>query len=73
MGKFLTDQLGSAPETSLGSSPATSWIIVRPPNHYRTGSLGVLGSALRSYLRLRAVSCGDKVEALPDAVPTVAR
>jgi hypothetical protein len=38
--------------------------MARTTHHYRPGSLGVLGCALRSYLRFRAVVCGDKVEAL---------
>ncbi len=74
VGKFLTDQFGSAPVDipRIHSSDIVEFI-VRPTNHYRTGTLGVLGSALRSYLRFRAVSCGDKVEALLTAVPTVAK
>ena len=47
--------------------------LARPTNHYRPGSLGVLGSALRSYLRFRAAIFGDKVEALLAAVPCIAR
>jgi site-specific recombinase XerD len=74
VGKFLTDHFGSAPVDipRIHSSDIVEFI-VRPTNHYRTGTLGVLGSALRSYLRFRAVSCGDKVEALLAAVPTVAK
>jgi integrase/recombinase XerD len=74
VGKFLTDQFASGPVDIPGihSSDIVEFI-VRPTNHYRTGTLGVLGSALRSYLRFRAVSCGDKVEALLAAVPTVAK
>jgi integrase len=47
--------------------------MARPSHHYRPGSLGVLGCALRSYLRFRAVICGDKVDALLAAVPCIAR
>jgi integrase/recombinase XerD len=74
VGKFLTDQFGSAPVDipRIHSSDIVEFI-VQPTNHYRTGTLGVLGSALRSYLRFRAVSCGDEVEALLAAVPTVAK
>jgi len=74
VGKFLTDQFGSAPIDihRIHSSDIVEFI-VRPTNHYRTGTLSVLGGALRSYLRFRAVSCGDKVEALLAAVPTVAK
>jgi site-specific recombinase XerD len=74
VGKFLTDQFGSAPIDirRIHSSDIVEFI-VRPTNHYRTGTLSVLGSALRSYLRFRAVSCRDKVEALLAAVPTVAK
>jgi integrase/recombinase XerD len=74
VGKFLTDQFGSAPvDIRRIDSSVIVEFIVRPTSHYRTGTLGVLGSALRSYLRFRAVSCGDKVEALLAAVPTVAK
>jgi integrase len=47
--------------------------MVQPTKQYRPGTLGVLGCALRSYLRFRAVSCGDRVESLLAAVPSVAR
>jgi integrase/recombinase XerD len=74
VGKFLTDQFGSAPvDIRRIDSSVIVEFIVRPTSHYRTGTLGVLASALRSYLRFRAVSCGDKVEALLAAVPTVAK
>jgi integrase len=46
--------------------------MVRPTNRYRPGTLGVIGCALRSYLRFRAVICSDMVEALLAAVPCIA-
>ena len=67
--RFLTDPIDIGriqPQDIVG-------FMVRPTNHYRPGSLGVLGSALRSYLRFRAVIFGDKVEALLAAVPCIAR
>ena len=39
---------------------------------YTPGSAGVRGCALRSYLRFRAARCGDRVEPLIAAIPTVA-
>ena len=43
----------------------------RGPLHARQ-SAGVRASALRSYLRFRAAQCGDRVDALIAAIPTVA-
>ncbi len=74
VGKFLTNHFGSASiDIHRIHSEDIVKFIVQPTNHYRTGTLNVLGGALRSYLRFRAVSCGDKVEALLAAVPTVAK
>ena len=39
---------------------------------YTPGSAGVRGCALRSYLRFRAARCGNRVEPLIAAIPTVA-
>ncbi len=47
--------------------------IIRSLKNYRPGTMGVACSALRSYLRFRAVSCGDQTEALIAAIPSVAR
>jgi len=74
VGMFLTDHFGSAPiDIQRIQTGDIVEFMVRPTNHYRTGTLSVLGSALRSYLCFRAVSCGDKVEALLAAVPQVAK
>ena len=72
--RFLTDLFAFAPIDIARIQPHDIVrFMVRPTNHYRPGSLGVLGCALRSYLRFRAVICGDKVEALLAAVPCIAR
>jgi len=74
VGKFLVDRFGSAPIEMDRIQPADIVeFMVRPTNHYSPGTAGVLGSALRSYLRYRAVRCEDRVEKLVAAVPTVAR
>jgi site-specific recombinase XerD len=74
VGKFLVDRFGSAPIEIDRIQPADIVeFMVRPTNHYSPGTAGVLGSALRSYLRYRAVRCEDRVEKLVAAVPTVAR
>lgn len=72
--RFLTDLFAFDP-IDIGRIQPQDIVgfMVRPTNHYRPGSLGVLGSALRSYLRFRAVIFGDKVEALLAAVPCIAR
>lgn len=74
VGKFLVDRFGSAPIEIDRIQPADIVeFMVRPTNHYSPGTAGVRGSALRSYLRYRAVRCEDRVEKLVAAVPTVAR
>jgi integrase/recombinase XerD len=74
VGKFLVDRFGRTPIEVGGIEPGDIVeFMVRPTNRYSPGTAGVLGSALRSYLRFRALSCGDRVEALVAAVPTVAR
>ncbi len=40
---------------------------------YKPGSCAVIGGALRSYFRFRALEFGDSVEALSAAIPKVAR
>jgi site-specific recombinase XerD len=74
VGKFLVDHFGSAPIEIERVQPIDIVeFMVRPTNHYSPGTAGVLGSALRSYLRFRALSCEDRVETLVAAVPTVAQ
>lgn len=72
--RFLTDFFALAP-IDIGRIQPHDMVefMVRPTNHYRPGTLGVLGCTLRSYLRFRAVSCGDRVESLLAAVPCIAR
>jgi integrase/recombinase XerD len=72
-GQFLADRFGRGPI-------AVDRLTVRDiadyleghGTRYTPGSAGVRGSALRSYLRFRAAQCGDRVEALLAAIPTVA-
>jgi integrase/recombinase XerD len=74
VGKFLVDHFGRTPiEVELIEPGDIVEFMVRPTNRYRPGTAGVLGSALRSYLRFRALSDGDRVDALVSAVPTVAQ
>ena len=74
VGKFLVDRFGSTPIEIDRIQPADIVeFMVQPTNHYSPGTAAVLGSALRSYLRYRAVRCEDRVEKLVAAVPTVAR
>ena len=74
VGKFLVDRFGRTPiEVDRIKSGDIVEFMVRPTNRYSPGTAGVLGGALRSYLRFRALSCGDRVEALVAAVPTVAQ
>jgi integrase/recombinase XerD len=47
--------------------------ITRSLKLYKPGTLGVVTSTLRSYLRFRAVNCGDGTESLMAAIPAVAR
>lgn len=71
--KFLVDQFGHTPIgfDEINPSDIVAFM-VRPTNHYSPGTTGVLGSALRSYFRFRAVRYGNRVEGLVAAVPTVA-
>ena len=71
--RFISDCFASSP-IDIGRIQPSDIVkfMVRPTNHYRPGTLGVLGCALRSYLRFRAVIFGDRVEALVAAVPCIA-
>jgi integrase len=74
VGKFLVDRFGSTPVDLDRIKPGDIvGFMVRPTNRYRPGTAQVLGCALRSYLRFRALSCGDRVEALVAAVPRIAQ
>ena len=72
--KFLVDRFGSTPIEFDRVQPTDMVeFMVRPTNRYSPGTAGVVGSALRSYLRYRAARCEDRIEDLVAAVPTVAR
>jgi integrase/recombinase XerD len=72
--KFLVDRFGSTPVDVGRITPAEIVnFMTRPTNHYSPGTAQVLGCALRSYLRFRSLTCGDSVEPLVAAVPTVAQ
>ncbi len=74
VGKFLVDHFGRTPiEVDRIKPGDIVAFMVRPTNHYSPGTAGVLGTALRSYLRFRALTDGDRVETLVAAVPTVAQ
>jgi len=74
VGRFLTRHFGSAPVDIRRIHPHDIVeFIARPIRDYRPGTLNVLGGAVRSYLRFRAVVRGDKVESLLAAIPHAAR
>lgn len=74
VGSFLLDRFKRRPLQIAGITPGNIIdFMSRPEKRYSPGSLRVLGGALRSYLRFRAVSYGDRVDALLAAVPTVAQ
>jgi integrase/recombinase XerD len=72
--KFLVDRFGSTP-VEVGQIKPSDILnfMVRPTNRYKPGTAGVLGCALRSYLRFRSLSYGDRIEPLLAAVPTIAQ
>ena len=73
-GRFLMKHFGSAPVDVRRIQPRhIVELIARPGSHYRPGTLRVFGSAMRSYLRFRAVEWGDNVESLLAAVPHAAQ
>lgn len=72
--KFLVDRFGSTPVEIARITPVDIVnFMARPTNGYRPGTLRVLGGALRSYMRFRSLTCGDPIEPLLAAVPTVAQ
>jgi integrase/recombinase XerD len=73
IGRFLSKLFGLAPIDigRLHTSDVVEFMTL--PMQYRPGTLNVLGDALRSYFRFRAVTCGDNVEALLAAVPCAAK
>jgi integrase/recombinase XerD len=71
--QFLADQFGRGPIAVHRLTPRDiADFLQRHGRHYTPGSTGVRAGALRSYLRFRAAQCGDRVDALVAAIPTVA-
>ena len=72
--KFLVERFGSNRVELSRIKPCDILnFMVRPTNHYKPGTARVLGCALRSYLRFRSLSCGDRIEPLLAAVPAIAQ
>ena len=71
--QFLADRFGRGPIAidRLTRTDIADYL-ERGGTRYTPGSAGVRGCALRSYLRFRAARCGDRVEPLIAAIPTVA-
>ena len=71
--QFLADRFGRGPIAvdRLTRTDIADYL-ERDGTRYTPGSAGVRGCALRSYLRFRATRCGDRVEPLIAAIPTVA-
>lgn len=71
--QFLVDQFGHGPITVDRLTPGDmADFLERHGSRYSPGTAGVRASALRCYLRFRAAACGDRVDALIAAIPTVA-
>src|SRR5207244_2700429 len=72
-GQFLADRFGHGPIAVDGlTARDIADYLEGHGTRYTPGTAGVRGGALRSYLRFRAARCGDRVEALLAAIPTVA-
>ena len=71
--KFLLDRFKrrAIAVTKLKPGDIVNFVAGRTSD-YAPGTAGVIGCALRSYLRFRAVDSGEHVESLVAAVPTVA-
>ena len=71
--QFLADRFGRGPIAvdRLTRTDIADYL-ERDGRRYTPRSAGVRGCALRSYLRFRAARCGDRVEPLIAAIPTVA-
>ena len=73
VGQFLADRFGCGPIAVNRLTPRDiADYLEGHGTRYTPGTLGVRGSALRSYLRFRAARCADRVDALIAAIPTVA-
>jgi site-specific recombinase XerD len=71
--QFLADQFGGGPIAVHRLTPrGLVAYLGRHGRRYTPASAGVRASALRSYFRFRAAHCGDRVDALIAAMPTVA-
>lgn len=71
--RFLADRFGRGPITIDRLTPRDlTTYLERDGAQYTPGTAGVRASALRSYLRFRAARCGDRVDRLLAAIPTVA-
>lgn len=73
VGQFLVDQFacGSIAVGRVTARDVAAYL-ARTGARGTPGSAGVCRSALRSYFRFRAAQCGDRVEPLIAAMPTVA-
>lgn len=72
--KFLLDRFGDGPVSVGQLKPGDIADFLRTHcDGYTPGTVRVLGGSLRSYLRFPALHCGDPVEPLVAAVPTVAQ
>lgn len=74
IGRFLTHHFptGGLELSGLGPKEVRNYFIAQCEG-YRSGSAQVVASAIRSYLRFRAVRYADPVEALIAAIPSAAR
>jgi integrase len=73
VGQFLADRFGGAPIAVDRLTPHEIVdFMVQRGAHNKPGTMGVVGCALRSYLRFRALRCADHVDALIAAIPTIA-
>ena len=72
-GQFLADRFGRGPiAVDRLTARDIADYLEGHGTRYTPGTVGVRGGALRSYLRFRAARCGDRVEVLLAAIPTVA-
>jgi integrase/recombinase XerD len=71
--KFLLNRFGPTPVDIEKLNPRSiTNFLVQQTEGYKPGTMNVLAGTLRSYLRFRALSCGDRIESLLAAVPTTA-
>lgn len=70
---FLRQLFARTPIVIREAGPRDIVRFVTSLKNYQPGTMGVVCSALRSYLRFRAVSRGDETQHLIAAIPSVAR